>query len=332
MLDLPRIESIRLKARPRIQRVVAWSVLFPNYALPPRVKIRLEHIDRLPQEPVIFAMNHTDRYNYWPFQYQLYRQFNRFTATWVKGKYYENTFVGRFMELTNNIPTVSRGYLITKDFMLALGRKPSDDEYETLRKWVDSASLDPAAECDSARLPRELLEQPRNTLGLDFDPSNQSYAAYINALFLRMMQRFNQLNRETFEKGLDLLVFPQGTRSIRLSKGHIGLTQIALKFKKTIVPVGCNGSDRLYPGGSPLAKGGEVVYRFGDPIPYSELADFHIDEDYEPFTAEAEHRYRNRFQGAVDIVMDRINDLLDPEYQYSEDKRPEGVSGAKRFV
>lgn len=332
MLDLPRLESIRLKARPRIQRLVAWSILFPNYSLPPRVKVQLEHAERMPREPVIFAMNHTDRYNYWPFQYQLYREFDRFTATWVKGKYYENAFVGRFMELTNNIPTVSRGYLITKDFMLTLQRKPTDEEYEILRKWVDAASLDPGASGDTSKLPRELLEKPRNTLGLDFDPERQNFAAYINALFLRMMQRFNQLNAETFEKGLDLLVFPQGTRSVRLSKGHIGLTQIALKFKKTIVPVGCNGSDKLYPGGNPLAKGGEVVYRFGEPIPYADLAEFHIDEDYEPFTADAEHRYRDKFQGAVDVVMDRINDLLDPQYQYSEDRRPEGVRGAKRFV
>ena len=42
----------------------------------------------MPDEPVIFAMNHTDRYNYVPFQYGLWQEKDRFTATWVKGKYY----------------------------------------------------------------------------------------------------------------------------------------------------------------------------------------------------------------------------------------------------
>ncbi len=338
MLDLPRLNSIRLSARPRGQRLVAWAVLFPNYSLPGQVNVRLEHVDRLPAEPVIFAMNHTDRYNYWPFQYQLYRQLNRFTATWVKGKYYENAFVGRFMELMNNIPTVSRGYLITKDFILAMGRKPSDQEYGILRGWVDGAATDPSLAtdpsrlCDTSKLPAELLSKARESLGLRFDPAQQSYAQFINTLFTRMMKRFTELNVETFDKGLDLLVFPQGTRSKQLSKGHIGLLQIALKYKKTIVPVGCNGSDRLYPGSSPLAKAGTVTYRLGQPLTYADLAEYHIDEDYVPFSAEAEAKHRVKFQAGVDLVMDRINGLLDPEYQYSDDKRPTGVSGAKRFV
>lgn len=332
MLDLPRLLSIRLEARPRVQRFVAWTVLFPNYAPPGRVEIQLEGVERLPAESVIFAMNHTDRFNYWPFQYQLYRQLNRFTATWVKGKYYENAFVGRFMEMTNNIPTVSRGYLITKDFILSQGRKPSDQEYEILRGWVDGASTDSSLKCDTSKLPDKLVNQARDSLGLRFEPSQQSYAQFINSLFTRMMARFTELNVETFDKGLDLLVFPQGTRSKQLSKGHVGLMQIALKYKKTIVPVGCNGSDKLYPGSSPFAKPGQVTYRIGAPLSYADLADYHIAEDYVPFSAEAEAKHRVKFQGAVDLVMDRINDLLDPEYQYSDDKRPTGVSGAKRFV
>ncbi|MBX3184226.1 MAG: 1-acyl-sn-glycerol-3-phosphate acyltransferase [Polyangiaceae bacterium] len=332
MLTLPRLESIRLTARPRIQRVVAWGVLFPNYSRLPGITIRFEHTERLPEHPVIFAMNHTDRYNYWPFQYQLYRKLGRYTATWVKGKYYENAFVGRFMELTNNIPTVSRGYLITKDFALTVGRKPRDSEYEALRRWVDESATNPSATLDPEKVPEVLLTRPRDVLGVLFEPEHENYAACINRLFRAMMRRFTELNAETFDKGLDLLVFPEGTRSLRLSRGHIGITQVALKYQKTIVPVGCSGSDKLYPGGSPLAKSGTVTYRFGEPIPYEELAPFHIDEDYEPFSAEAEARHRERFQGAVDVVMDRINDLVDPAYQYSEDKRPQGVDKERRFI
>ena len=69
-----------------------------------------------PGRSTILAMNHTDRYNYWPFQFQLWRQGRGFTATWVKGKYYENPFIAAFMDANNNIPLPSRGYVITTRF------------------------------------------------------------------------------------------------------------------------------------------------------------------------------------------------------------------------
>lgn len=331
MLDLPRINRIELNDRPRVQRFIGWVFLTPNYGLPPRVRIDFENFERVPKEPVIYAMNHTDRYNYWPFQYHLWRAADRYTATWVKGKYYENKFLGQFMELTNNIPTVSRGYLITKDFNVALQRAPSNDEYRVLRDWVNAASLDTEAKL-AGEVPKPLLEQARNPLGRAFEPTKESYADYINDLFRSMMKRFVELNAEAFDKGLDVLIFPQGTRSKHLSKGHIGLSEIALKFKRTVVPVGCNGTDRLYPGGSPVAKGGDVVYRFGEPLHYDDMKEFHIDEDYAPFTAAAEEKHREKFQGLADVIMDRINPLLDSEYQYSTDHESEGVEGTSRFV
>jgi 1-acyl-sn-glycerol-3-phosphate acyltransferase len=350
MLDLTRIERIRLTTRPRVQRLIAYTVLAPNYDLPPRVRIELEHFDRVPKERVIFAMNHTDRYNYWPFQYMLWRKADRFTATWVKGKYYEHPVVATFMELTNNIPTVSRGYLITRDFMNVMGRRPTDEEYGALRDRVqavasfESASFKPASfesgsnggAASSARdaddVPLPVLETPRDMLGLRFEPGREPYAVCMDRLFRTMMRRFVALNEETFRKNLDLLVFPQGTRSVRLSRGHIGLAQIALRFGKTVVPVGCSGSDRVYPTSSPIAKRGNIVYRFGEPIRHEEMKRFHIDEPYEPFSAEAERRYADRFQGYVDVVMDRINELVDPEYQRSTDPESDGVRGSHRFV
>ena len=66
MLDLERLHGIRLSARPRVQRVVAAALLTPNYYLPPRVRIVFENLERLPAGPVLFAMNHTDRFNHRP--------------------------------------------------------------------------------------------------------------------------------------------------------------------------------------------------------------------------------------------------------------------------
>ena len=143
---------------------------------------------------------------------------------------------------------------------------------------------------------------------------------------------FNDLNREAFDKGLDLLVFPQGTRSIRLSRGRIGLSQTALHLKKTIVPVGCNGSDKVYTGNLPVGSGGHITYRIGEPLRYEEMSEFHIDEEFEPFTAEAENKHREKFQGYVDVVMERINGLLEPQYQFAEDLSSDGVAGSRRFL
>jgi hypothetical protein len=280
-------------------------------------------------------MNHTDRFNYWPFQYKLWRAHGRYTATWVKGKNYESPFTAKFMELTNNIPIVSRGYLITRDCLSTLGRVPDDREYEALRTAVDAAAHGDADGIEALRraVPAVLLDRPRDILGRFFDPAGESYPQAIDRLFREMMRRFVRLNEQAFEKGLDLLVFPQGTRSIRLSRGHGGLGQIALRFRRTIVPVGCNGSDRIYPGTSPVARGGRVVYRFGEPIRWDGAArPFQILEPFEPFTPEADAAHRERFQGLVDLVMDRINDLLDGPYRYGADRESDGTRGAARFL
>ncbi len=331
MLDLPRLERIRLSPRPLFQRVVAYTLLGPNYRLPPGVRIDLEGTERVPSGPVIFAMNHTDRYNYWPFQYAWWRARDRFTATWVKGKYYEHPAVARFMEMTNNIPTVSRGYLITRDFISTMERRPKDDEYDALRQLVDATVRGEAPE-PSAIVPRPILERPRDMLGRRFDPSRESYATALDQLFRRMMRRFVELNEEAARMGLDLLIFPQGTRSKRLSRGHVGLAQMAMHLELPVVPVGCSGSDRIYPGGSPVAKPGHVVYRFGDPLVRRDAAAWVDRREFEPFTHEAERTYQPEFQRYVDDVMQRIDGLVDPEYRFTTDGASEGVSGSNRFV
>jgi 1-acyl-sn-glycerol-3-phosphate acyltransferase len=334
MLDLPRLKRIRLMKRPIGQVFFGHTVLAPNYNLLPGVDIRIEGIEKIPKGPVIYAMNHTDRFNYFPFMYRMWKLKDRFITVWVKGKYYEGPLVGTFMELTSNLPTVSRGYIITKDFTLTMGRRPKQDEYDALRDLVnkEAAPDQDASTVDVSAVPRELLETRRDILGVEFDPSECSYSVAINRVFTAMMAEFVRLNERSFDLGLDLLVFPQGTRSIRLPRGRIGMMEVALRYKKTIVPIGCNGCDHIYTGSLPIGKSGTIVYRIGDPIRYEDLSEFHIDEDYAPFSAEAEHKHRDKFQGAVDLVMERINDLLDPEYQFSDDLQSTGVRGTSRFI
>lgn len=326
MLDLRRLRSIHLTSRPKAQRLLAVCMLMPNYNLPPRVRIEVEGEENLPEEPVIYAMNHTDRYNYWPFQYWLWRHQKRFTATWVKGKYYENALLGAFMAWTNNIPTPSRGYILTKDFTQTMGRTPNDEEYAAMR----ALCVDPHAPRDA--IPVELLEKPRDMLGRAFEPKQESYSACVAGLLAEMNERFIELNEECFDKGLDLLIFPQGTRSRRLSKGHLGLAQVASRFHRTIVPVGCSGSDKAYPGGSPWAKGATIRYRIGEPRTYTATEDLHLPVEIDPFATDLSDAYRARLQGAVDQVMEDINALVDPEYRFGESWDSDGVSGSRRFV
>ena len=320
--------------RPIGQVFFGHTVLMPSYSRLPGVDIQIEGIDNIPDEPVIYAMNHTDRFNYFPFMYKMWKLKERYITVWVKGKYYENPVVGTFMELTSNLPTVSRGYIITKDFTLTMDRRPTEAEYDTLRALVNSAA-DPdeaASTVDTSGIPPKLLTTKRDILGVQFDPHRQSYEDAINGVFDAMMRQFVKLNERSFELGLDLLVFPQGTRSIRLPKGRIGMMEVAMRYRKTIVPIGCNGCDLVYTGSLPIAKKGAIVYRVGEPITYDDLSEFHINEPYEPFTAEAEHKHRDKFQGAVDVVMNRINGLLDPQYQFSDDLQSTGVRGTSRFI
>ena len=316
MLDLTRLEKVQLRRTPWGQLLLA-QILRLDYAFPRRTQIVLEGTEHLePGRAVILAMNHTDRYNYWPFQYTLYRRGLGHTATWVKGKYYENRLMGAFMDSMNNIPLPSRGYVITTRFREVVGRPPSEEEYRALRDLADGKDTE---------VPGTL----RDAVG-----DVKAFLDEFAAVFDRMIEQVMRLNRFALDFGQHLLVFPQGTRSIRLSRGHIGMAEVAQHLGVDVVPVGCSGSDQVYPGNSPFAKGGRVVYRIGERLRLDgpELAAHRVTQSFRPFTLAAADRHRASFQGMTDVVMDHINRLLDPPYRFAEDHEPEGPSGADRFI
>lgn len=335
MLDLARLSSIRLAPIPHFQRSVGGALLTPMYDIYPGVDIQFEGLDdaMIQGRSVIFAMNHTDRYNYFPFQMRLWKKHDRYTATWVKGKYYEKPLVAAFMQAAAQIPVPSRGYLIARDFKQVTGREPTAEEYELIRQHLDrqmrgeiskSAPLHPD-------LPYALQSKARSMLGRHFN-GRENYFEAIRLTFLEMMGHFVRLNQEAKQVGLNIIVFPQGTRSKRLSRGHIGLAQMAMHLDIPVIPVGCNGCDLVYPGNSPIPKKGRIVYRFGTPIEPKDMEQWRPKEPFFPFIPEDEYRHRANFQAMVDVVMDRINDLLDPEYQFAEDRQSDGVRGTGRFL
>lgn len=324
MLDLALFRRTELHTKPIVQRLIADGFLRFDYR---NVELVIEGLERLPKSPVIYAMNHTDNFNYWPLQYSLHRRFGRYTATWVKGKNFEHPFVAAFMSATNNVPVASRGYLVTRDFVTSMRRRPTETEYRAIRDALESgAPLDPA------RVPAPLLSTPRDLFGRPFDPTRERYDEAIDAVFGEMMRLFVELNRHALAIDLDVLVFPEGSRSTRLSKGHIGLAQVALHLGATIVPIGCSGSDRVYPGKSFSAKAGRIVYRIGEPMPPAAFADIAPTESFVPFDRGDEARHRSAFELVTERVMERIDGLLDPEYRFSDDRTSTGTSGSDRFL
>ncbi len=328
MIDLARLRKVNLTKTPWGQLVTANFAMAPDYHFPRKTDIVLEGVENLPEDlGVIFAMNHTDRYYPWPFQYQLYRRKLGFTVTWVKAKYFENWFVGPFMRFCNNIPLPSRGYVISAEFRKVAQRPPSNEEYRALRDLMDGKR-------DAALgLMDEDTDDVRRFLTLD-GQSVEERMTGLEAMFEEMMALVANLSTQVLED-LDshLLVCPQGTRSKRLIQGKTGMIQMAQNMGAVIVPVGCNGSDRLYPGASPFSKGGRVVYRIGEPLPVDSgpLAPYRVPPEVIPFSRAAGTLYGEQYRAMTDIVMGRINDLLDPEYQYGEEDNPLR-SGVARFV
>ncbi len=230
------------------------------------------------------------------------------------------------MRWTNNIPVASRGYVITRDFVNTIGRRPTPEEYRALRQAVDTLDA-----VDSGAVPAPILEEPRNILGRPFAPEREGYAGAVDDLMSQLMDRFVTMNREALALGLHVLVFPQGTRSRRLSKGHIGLAQVALHLGATIVPVGCSGSDEVYTSRSFIAKPGAITYRVGEPLPPSTWSGL-VPDDATPFDRADEAAHRDGYQTVVDRVMEAIDGLVDEPYRFSSDQTSDGSAGADRFV
>ncbi|HSI03924.1 MAG TPA: hypothetical protein VLC93_05585, partial [Myxococcota bacterium] len=154
-----------------------------------------------------------------------------------------------------------------------------------------------------------------------------------DALFDAMMQEVVRLNRAAlFTHDCNVLVFPEGTRSVRLQRGFTGLMQMAQHVGVDIVCVGSNGADKVYPGNSPLAKGGRIVYRIAPPLSLDgpELGPYRVRAEFTPFTRQATDRHGDAFEGATRVMMARISELLDPEYR--SDGTIGGTQGAARFM
>ncbi|MBW2997463.1 1-acyl-sn-glycerol-3-phosphate acyltransferase [Candidatus Woesearchaeota archaeon] len=289
IVDYDRVHRTKLSSTPWIHPMIGrYSMTFYRIQ---KVDLRIEGADNIPKdETVIFAMNHTDRFNYVPFQCHLWM--NRksldhpFVTIWVKAEYYANNFLGKVLDICNCIPVPSKAYLTKRFFKARWGRKPKPEEYRVIRDFVNGQmSLDEA-------LAQEPSSEAKYMFG--FRREIHDYHPYI-------MRRVTEISANALENvGLSLIIFPEGTRSSSLGKGRTGLVQLAYQTGKKIIPVGCNGSDKVHVGNLPIARrGSNMVYRVGEPIdPNGRLSEFKDDHE-----------------AATEVVMSEIENLLDEEYR-----------------
>jgi 1-acyl-sn-glycerol-3-phosphate acyltransferase len=305
LIDIDYLKKIRLTTNPFGQRLVANLFLLPNYHIFAKVDIRVENAERIPRgENVIFAMNHTDRFNYWPFQYKMLKMKEfPFTTVWVKAKYYKNAFLAKGLDLCNLIPVPSMGYLIEEFYRKKFNRKMDRGLYRTIKDMIDGR-IEAAGPQERAAI--EALQA-----------MGDHFAEFIRDYYEGVMEKVAELSRSAlFEKNLNLIIFPEGTRSVKLAEGRTGLAQLALHTQKRIVPVACNNSEEVYRGSLPIARSGRITYRVGEPLSVEDqLKPYRIDEPFRLFSRESQQRYREQFEGVTRIVMARIESMLDEKYR-----------------
>ena len=305
MVDLEYLNNINLVTIPQMQRFLGTFVLGPNYNIFQKVDIVLENIDNIPKgENVIFAMNHTDRFNYWPFQYKLWRSRHYpWTTVWVKGKYYRNKWLGKGLDSCNLIPVPSLGYLIEEFYTQKYSRRIDRDLYRRVRDAIDGK--DEGTEAHNANI--------AETIRLFGD----GFIDFMRDFYEKILEKVADLTRiALFERGLSLIIFPEGTRGTQLGEGKTGIAQVALHTGKTVVPVGCNNSDQVYPDSLPFARTGRIVYRVGKPLSIADrLRPFRIEEPFQLLSRSSQQQYKEQFEGATNVIMESINELLDENYR-----------------
>jgi len=305
MVNLEYLNNINLVSIPRMQQFLGTFMLGPNYNIFQQVDIVLENLENIPKgENVIFAMNHTDRFNYWPFQYKLWKSVHYpWTTVWVKGKYYRNKWLGHGLDLCNLIPVPSLAYLIEEFYTKKFHRRIERDVYRRVRDAIDGRE-------DGSEEHAANVAETARIFGDDF-------IVFIRDYYEQIMEKVAELTRfALFEKGLSIIIFPEGTRGTQLGEGKTGIAQVALHTGKKVVPIGCNNSDQVYPDSLPFARSGQIVYRIGEPFSVEDrLKPFRIDEPFRLLSRESQQRYKDRFEGATTVIMESINALLDDAYR-----------------
>jgi hypothetical protein len=207
------------------------------------------------------------------------------------------------LDLCNLIPVPSMGYLIEEFYRKQFNRKMDKSLYRAVKDIIDGRMAE-------ASLQERAAIEALQAMG-------EHFAEFLRGYYEGVMAKVAELSRLALcEKNLNLIIFPEGTRSLKLAEGRTGLAQLALYTEKRIVPVACNNSESVYPGSLPLARSGRITYRIGEPLSvFDQLGPYRISEPFVLFSRESQQRYREQFEGVTRIVMERIEAMLDAKYR-----------------
>ncbi len=302
IIDLDYLDKVCPVSNPWAHKLIATIFLRPQYSpFYKRVNIRFEGEDNVPKdEPVIFAMNHTDRYNYWPFQYKLWRSSkfkkHQYTAVWVKTKYYSNKISSKFFDMCNGIPVSSKKDFIRGLFLGQFGVRLLNNDYSIIKDYANDM-LDKEESLDKVKGDHKNIEFILN------------HAKEISIYHKRMMEKVGEISVEALGKGLNLIIFPEGTRSTKLDQGRTSIAQLALHSKHCVIPIGCSGSDLVYDSNYPFANSGEIIYRIGEPIRTN-----HNLDSFKMFSTEFQREFKELFEKTTMIIMNAIKELVYDKY------------------
>jgi hypothetical protein len=225
-----------------------------------------------------------------------------FTTVWVKAKYYKNAFLAKGLDLCNLIPVPSMGYLIEEFYRKHFNRKMDRGLYRTVKDIIDG---------------RIGIAGPQERAATEaLQAMGENFAEFIRGYYEAIMEKVAGLSKAALcEKNLNLIIFPEGTRSVKLAEGRTGLAQLALYTEKRIVPVACNNSEEVYRGSLPIARSGRITYRVGEPLSvHDRFKSYRITEPFPLFSRESQQRYREQFEEVTRIVMTSIEGMLDAKY------------------
>ena len=213
------------------------------------------------------------------------------------------------LDICHLIPVPSMGYLIEEYYRKHFQKKMDRGLYRTVKDIIEG----------------KIAEFGPNERGaLDaIQAMGDNFAQFVHEQYDGIMEKVAALSRSALlEKNLSVIIFPEGTRSVKLAEGRTGIAQLALNTEKKIVPVACNNSDEVYTGSLPFAKSGRITYRVGEPLSVQDkLKEYRITEPFRLLSRESQKRYKAQFEGVTRIVMESIESMLDAKYR----QKPEAV-------
>lgn len=161
------------------------------------------------------------------------------------------------------------------------------------------------------QITRRALTRSLNTVRV-YQPKANMESMVKKKMNTRALRWAGRLKR----KGFSLLVYPEGTRT-RLER-HFNLfsanPKTTIYFKQSyVVPLALMGSEKIMPVGSVLQKSATVRLKIGDPIRHIEFEE----EIRKSIPGKTDRESR---QIVMTRYMERINNLLEPEYRYEASK------------